>query len=147
MEFCYTSVVAHSICFELLVGSLVLQIHIRGCDWQGKIYTGQNFVTHLARTCPPVVYPKRISLRHFAIWILVNGRQLLMTIFQNGLQVDNYWLSGPNTIYEIRIWFTNIVHIILNFLIILLAIVWVSRLQYQCRNKLVYTLLFFSGFL
>lgn len=66
-------------------------------------------------------------------------------MFQYGLQVDKYWESGPNTTYEVRIWYTNIVHIILNLSILLLPIVWIRRSRHQRQARLVYMLLFLSG--
>ena len=108
---------------------------------------GQDRVILLAWTCCFLVYNMRISLSHPATWMSINGWQFLFTVFQHGLEVDQYWESGPNTAYEVRIWYTNIVHIILNFSILLLPIVWIRRAQYQRRGKLVYMLLFLSGFL
>ena len=85
----------------------------------------------------------------FATWFSTNGRQAFWTVFQNGLKVDRYWRYGPNTAYIIRIWYTNLVHIILDVIILALPGIWIRRAQLGWSRKLtmIYLLLFLSGLL
>ena len=85
----------------------------------------------------------------FATWFSVNGRQVFWTVFQNGLKFDRYWRLGPNTAYITRIWYTNLVHIILDVIILALPGIWIRRAQLGWSRKLtmIYLLLFLSGFL
>ena len=85
----------------------------------------------------------------FATLISVNGRQALWTVFQDGLKVDRYWMLGPNTAYIARVWYTNLVHIILDVIILVLPSIWIrrARLGWSRGLTLIYLLLFLSGFL
>ena len=84
-----------------------------------------------------------------ATWFSVNGRQVLFTVFQDGLKVDHYWRLGPNTVYVARIWYTNLFHIILDVIILALPGIWIrrARLGWSRKLTLIYLLLFLSGFL
>ena len=85
----------------------------------------------------------------FATWFSVNDRQFLWTVFQDGLNIDLYWRLGPNKAYIVRVWYTNLVHIILDFIILAFALIWIRRAQRQWSRKLtlIYVLLFLSGLL
>ena len=71
--------------------------------------------------------------------------QVLFVVFQNGTDFAKYWISGPNKIYEIRVWYTNIFHIVLDGAILFMPVVWIWRAQHATLGKLVYMLLFLSG--
>ena len=85
----------------------------------------------------------------FANWFLVNGGQAFFLVFQNGLEFDRYWRLGPNTAYIARVWYTNLIHIILDVLILALPGIWIRRARFRWPRKLtlIYLLLFLSGFL
>ena len=85
----------------------------------------------------------------FATWFSVNGGQAFFSVFQNGLNFDLYWRLGPNTAYIARVWYTNLIHIILDFLILALPGIWIWRARFRWPHKLtlIYLLLFLSGFL
>ena len=85
----------------------------------------------------------------FATWVSINGRQAFWTVFPNGLNFDRYWRFGPSTTYIARIWYTNLVHIILDVMILALPAIWIRRARFRWSRKLtlIYLLLFLSGFL
>lgn len=77
--------------------------------------------------------------------VSADGLQLLFVVFGYGTHIAEYWASGPNEIYEIRIWWTNISHIVLDVIILLMPIQWIRRSQHTRLGQLVYILLFLAG--
>lgn len=67
-------------------------------------------------------------------------------MFQDGLNLDQYWEIGPNIAYIGRIWYTNLVHIALDILILVLDGIWVLRaFRFSHKLTLIYLLLFLSA--
>ena len=56
---------------------------------------------------------------------LANTCQILFTIFQEGLDVDGYWTSGPDGPYRVRIWYTTVSHVTIDLVVLLFPIPWI----------------------
>ena len=54
---------------------------------------------------------------------------------------------GTNETYEIRIWWTNVTHIMVDVAILLMPIPWIRRSQPALLGRLVYSLFFLAGVL
>ena len=80
-------------------------------------------------------------LRVIVMWTPVDHSQLLFVGFQDGIHFDEYWTIGPNTAYIIRIRYTNISHIVLTVIIVLLPIRWIGLAHTKRSRVLVYLLL------
>ena len=72
---------------------------------------------------------------------------MVFVTFQDGLQFEYYWTRGPGRIYVIRIWYTNVFHIIIDAAILVLPTIWIRRARLRRLGKPVYLLLFLSGVL
>ena len=81
-------------------------------------------------------------LRVTVMWTPVDYSQLLFVVFQDGIHFDEYWTIGPNTPYIVRIWYTNILHIVLTVIIVLLPIHWIWLARTKWSRVWVYLVLF-----
>ena len=82
----------------------------------------------------------------FATWVSINGQQAFWTVFQDGLNLSQYWEIGPNTAYIDRVWYTNVVHIVLDVMILVLDGIWILRaFRWSRKLTLIYLLLFLSA--
>lgn len=69
----------------------------------------------------------------------------LFVMFEHGTNIAVYWTLRPDKIYEIRIWWTNITHIVLSIYILVMPIPWIKRSQRTRFGQSVYFLLFLAG--
>ncbi len=66
---------------------------------------------------------------------LANTCQILFTIFQEGLNVDGYWTSGPDGPYRVRIWYTTVSHVTIDLVVLLFPIPWILSIQDRKTQK------------